>query len=151
MAVRGFSWVIEGELAGMARPDGLPEDWAELQGRGVSAVVDLSEQSWQGHRAPPAAMRYLHLPIREFAPPTREQVDRFVAFCDEQIGAGGSVAAHCLAGRGRTGTMIACFLVSRGLGPEAAIRAVRRVRPGSIETAEQEAAVYACADRTGGL
>lgn len=49
---------------------------------------------------------------------------------------------HCLLGHGRTGTLLACYLVkARALSGAAAIREIRRLRPGSIETREQEEAV----------
>lgn len=56
--------------------------------------------------------------------------------------AGQAVAVHCMLGHGRTGTMLACYLVkARALSGAAAIREIRRLRPGSIETREQEQAV----------
>jgi atypical dual specificity phosphatase len=59
----------------------------------------------------------------------------------ETVSNGAAVAVHCGAGLGRTGTLVACYLVAGGLSAEDAIAKVRRLRPGSIETAEQEAAV----------
>ncbi|NXC51886.1 DUS23 phosphatase, partial [Aleadryas rufinucha] len=45
-------------------------------------------------------------------------------------------------GHGRTGTLLACYLCKeRHLDGSDAIREIRRLRPGSIETAEQEQAV----------
>ncbi|NXY91890.1 DUS23 phosphatase, partial [Alcedo cyanopectus] len=45
-------------------------------------------------------------------------------------------------GHGRTGTMLACYLAkARGLSGVDAVREIRRLRPGSIETREQERAV----------
>jgi atypical dual specificity phosphatase len=41
------------------------------------------------------------------------------------------------AGLGRTGTMLACYFVKKGMPAPAAISHVRRIRPGSIETPEQ--------------
>ena len=51
---------------------------------------------------------------------------------------GGRVLLHCMAGRGRSGTIAARLLVESGAmaAPEA-IGAVRAVRPGAIETAQQ--------------
>ena len=49
------------------------------------------------------------------------------------------MAVHCIRGMGRTGTMIACYLVKAyGMTGRTAINEVRRLRPGSIETKEQE-------------
>lgn len=48
---------------------------------------------------------------------------------------------HCRAGLGRTGTVAARLLVEHGARPADAIALVRTVRPGSIETVEQESYV----------
>lgn len=60
-----------------------------------------------------------------------------------------AVAVHCILGLGRTGTMLACYLVKdKGLAPADAIAEIRRLRPGSIETYEQEKAVFQFYQRT---
>jgi protein-tyrosine phosphatase len=54
----------------------------------------------------------------------------------------GDVAVACMGGVGRTGTVAACALVEGGMGADAAIRLVRRVRhPDAVETSEQRAFV----------
>ncbi len=147
MSLREFSWIIEDELAAMARPGGSARDWEQLRRRGVSALVNLTRTEWPEQALSQAGLAYLHLPIAEFRPPSPEQVEEFVRFCEEHIAGDGAVAVHCLAGRGRTGTIVACYLVHRGMDPQRAIRFVRRQRPGSIETAGQEQAVHDFARR----
>lgn len=63
----------------------------------------------------------------------------------QAIAAGRVVAVHCGGGLGRTGTLLACYLARRGLNPADAIAQVRRVRPVSVETRVQVAAVEAYA------
>jgi len=45
--------------------------------------------------------------------------------------------------------VLACYLVHRGREPAEAITMLRELRPGSIQTPEQEAAVYAYAKLAG--
>ena len=55
--------------------------------------------------------------------------------------------AHCFWGRGRTGTMLACYLVKdEGISAEDAIKRIRDLRPYSVETYEQEDAVIEYAE-----
>lgn len=51
---------------------------------------------------------------------------------------GEMVVVHCRGGLGRTGLVVARFLVEEGMAPDDAIGLVRAVRPGAIETWEQE-------------
>lgn len=139
--LRNFSFVLAGELAGSAFPGwsgDLEEDLQEADEAGITAIVSLTEQPPDLQAIEAVGFRHLHLPVSDFSPPTLSQVREFVAFVDEEREAGGAVLVHCRAGVGRTGTMLAAYLVHEGKSAADAVRAVRRSRPGSIETGAQE-------------
>lgn len=144
-----FSWVIPGELAGMGLPWDLEAALAALKAQGVGAVVSLTERPIDARAVRRAGLAFLHVPVADMTAPSADDVARFVTFTEARIAEGRAVVAHCLAGRGRTGAMLACFLVHRGRSADAAIATVRSLRPGSIETPEQEAAVHTYARELG--
>ena len=88
-----------------------------------------------------------HDPVVDFTPPSPEQLLEIVRWMRSQVQAGRAVAVHCMAGLGRTGTVLAAWRVAEGLPPELAIADVRRRRPGSIETRGQEDAIFEFAER----
>jgi hypothetical protein len=57
----------------------------------------------------------------------------------EQARRGVNVEIGCLAGRGRTGTVVACMAVLAGIGEDGAVRWVRQQLPGAVETSAQQA------------
>jgi atypical dual specificity phosphatase len=83
----------------------------------------------------------------DFGVPSQRDLDRCVAWIDEQIEEGRAVAVHCFAGIGRTGTVLAAWMVAQGMDAEDVITEIRRLRPGSIETEGQAGAVRAFARR----
>jgi atypical dual specificity phosphatase len=58
-----------------------------------------------------------------------------------------AVLMHCQGGYGRTGTMLACYLVSQGWEAEKAMAEARARRPGSIVPWAQQACVVEYAAR----
>ena len=79
--------------------------------------------------------------------PTQDQLDRCVSAIQRAHAHGMNVAVHCTAGLGRTGPVLAAYFVAQGVAPASAITKVRRLRPGSIETTEQEEAIHTVARR----
>jgi len=139
-----FSWVVEDKLAGMARPGAarpVAEDLADLQAVGVRLLVSLTETPTSEAEAKPFDIEVLHIPVQDMTAPSVDQLAQFVDQAGSSMDASRAVAVHCYAGQGRTGTFLAAWFVSQGMNADAAIEEVRRLRPGSIETEEQEQAV----------
>ncbi len=136
-----FGFVIDNELAGLAHPDTFGDTKGaleELCTHGIGAVVSLDEYGIPPEAAEECGLVYKHIPIPDFHAPDLKQADEFVDFVTLQRSENRTVGVHCRGGYGRTGTLIACYLISQGKPADEAINLVRRRRPGSIETAGQE-------------
>lgn len=91
-------------------------------------------------------MSWTRLPIRDVdvpAAPFDAVWPAVRADLMRRLDAGERIVLHCRGGLGRTGIVAALLLIEHGADPEAAIRQVRKARPGAIETEKQEAYVRA--------
>lgn len=140
-------WVAPGVL-GCAYPR-TERALAALSASGVRLLVNLHKRPHEEARLARHGLREVHLPVKDFAAPSPEQVESAVGEIRGALAAGEAVAVHCGGGLGRTGTVLACYLLasSEDLGAEEAVRRVRALRPGSVETPAQLAAVQAWAGR----
>ncbi|XP_043532816.1 dual specificity protein phosphatase 23b [Chiloscyllium plagiosum] len=146
-APHNFSWIEPKKLAGMAMPR-LPAHYQYLYDNGIKHLVTLSERKPPYHDTCPG-LKIHHIKIDDFCPPSFEQIKRFLAVVEEASAKGEGVGVHCLHGFGRTGTMLACYLVkSKKITGVDAIAEIRRIRRGSIETHEQEKSVVQFHQRT---
>ena len=153
-----FSWVVPGKLAASGMPGSpyggsfhgpgtLAEDLQFAAAQNIGALVSLTETALDEAEVSAAGLEYLHLPVADMRAPAIDDCRRFVDFVTDRNGKGVAVLVHCVAGRGRTGTMLACFFVREGCGPLESLERVRRLRPGSVETEAQEAVVIEYAAR----
>ncbi len=130
----------------------LGTDLQQIRDWGAAAVVSLlepAELGWLqvphlGQEVERHGMKWLHIPIKDGGVPD-DEAERIWAEVGPRIRGllqeGQRVLFHCRAGHGRSGMMAARLLVELGWSAESAISEVRRVRPGAIEGAAQQAAV----------
>jgi atypical dual specificity phosphatase len=166
--MRGFYWLIDGQLAGCPRPGGrdvgnpferkndavleqtnrLDDDLAWLEEQGIGAVLSLTETPLAAETlARHEKLAVLHVPVPDMTPPLPGQLVRALEFIDEQRAQERAVVVHCLMGQGRTGTVLAAYLIRGGASPAEALRTVRGVCVGAVESSSQERALYAFAER----
>lgn len=140
-----FYWVIEGRLAGCSRPgaygQSIADDLAILRDHGIQSVLTLTETPVLAHELEAAGLDTLHLPVDDFFAPTTQQMLQALAYIDASLAESMPVAVHCLAGQGRTGTILAAWLLRSGLSADEAISEIRALAPGAIESAPQVAAL----------
>ncbi|XP_050295432.1 dual specificity protein phosphatase 23-like isoform X2 [Anthonomus grandis grandis] len=135
-----FSWIIPTYLAATSCPSTL-EELKFIKEQGISHLVTLSPEYHPPTKNYPG-IKWTYIPINEFEAPSLEDIKKFIHISDEYRSKKEAIAIHCRAGRGRTGTMAACYLVHfYNLAPETSISKIRLMRPGSVETYSQEKAV----------
>ena len=132
-----FTWIIDDRLGATSRPS-FPEDFEELRARGISSLISLTEYPPDSTYLSEFEIGVYRFPIPDMSIVSVETMDEIIAKIHSEIAFGRKIAVHCGAGLGRTGLVVACYLVSQGESGEEAILHVRHIRPGSIETDEQE-------------
>lgn len=137
-----FSWLFENKLAAMPYPES-EDAFTLLYEKGIRAVLNLAERPYSYETPARIGMLTRHIPVPDFTAPTLHQAEEAVAVISSCLDNHAPLAVHCMAGLGRTGTILACYLVSMEMPANNAIVVIREWRPGSIETLEQEAVVYA--------
>ena len=145
-APSGFTWIEKPLLAALARPSG-SEDLTWLREHGIEVLLTLTEDRLRRDWIEDAGLLVYHEPLEDMEAPTQDQLDRAVSAIVRANERKMGVAVHCGAGLGRTGVVLAAYFVARGLSAGNAIARIRRMRPGSIETDEQAAAVELFARR----
>jgi len=144
-------WVIPNVLAGMPMPfirterrlnrggalNAYDDELPLLYSAGIRSIVSLLNIPTDAAVYESAGFSFLCLPVPDGGAPTLEQASQFVRFVEAQRAMWRPVAVHCEAGLGRTGTMLATYLISQGKTATEAIKAVRDVEKVAIETPRQ--------------
>jgi atypical dual specificity phosphatase len=142
-----LTWIVPDVLAAMGRPYDLRKAVELFKDAGIGVVISLTESALNTDILAEFDIEYHHIPVEDFRAPDAAQIERFVSVVAAARKAGRRTLVHCFAGRGRSGAMAACYLVSLGRTPEEALAEVRSLRPGAVETDEQEEAIRDYAKR----
>lgn len=119
---------------------------------GTSALVTLIEQheiedldvTGIGDATLTRNIDWLHMPVKDVSIPGQDFEAAWQLHgpgLRSRLRAGFNIVVHCKGGLGRAGMIAASLLVELGTNPNDAMKQVRHVRPGAIETSEQESYV----------
>ena len=135
----GFVWVEKGKLAGSGYPASRKQvEW--LARAGVRSILSLTEQPLPVAWTEGLDVSTGHVPIADHEPPSFESLNRAVDFVENAVEAGRPVLVHCLAGEGRTGCVLAAYMIRvKGLGANEALAKVRETKPEFVEWRQEKA------------
>ncbi len=136
-----FYWTLENQLGGMQMPgllQPLGEDLEGLRSLGCRVLVSLrSEKVVDPSSLAEYGVTGFHFPIVDMGAPSPELALDLCRKIDGWLEQGLPTVLHCKAGLGRTGTILACFLVFRGSSAIAAVEEIRSVNPYYIQSSVQ--------------
>jgi atypical dual specificity phosphatase len=141
--IMNFSWVVDNKLAGSRGPRS-KSDLVALKQQGVGALVRLVEpyEAWvTSKEVNEAGLEDYNEPVPDFHAPTQAQIDKIITYIDAHVENGIPVGVSCNAGIARSGVILACYLVHKGLTPKDALELIRKKRGRGPEVPEQIIAV----------
>jgi atypical dual specificity phosphatase len=141
-APRGFNWIVPGKLAGCPAPgvsSPIDYDMNLLSRVGITRLITLTEADLDQSALTRHHLTNIHMPILDKEAPSIAQMHMLLVRMQKFIASGDVLAVHCKAGLGRTGTVLAAWLIrDGGLSATGAIERLRRIEPGFIQSAMQE-------------
>jgi len=137
----GFVWIDEGILAGSGYPASKGQlIW--LREQGINSILTLTERPLSIQWLEGLALEVRHIPMRDHRAPDTASLEEAATFVQDSIKAGHATLVHCLAGEGRTGSVLAAYLIKdRGVTAEEAMRTLRDIKPLFVEKEQEKAVV----------
>ncbi|EYB98381.1 hypothetical protein Y032_0131g1592 [Ancylostoma ceylanicum] len=143
-----MNWIIPGKILSFCGPhnesrieDGYPYHSPEtyfdyFRATNITTIVRLNMRMYDAKKFTDAGFEHVDLFFIDGSTPSEDIVEKFIRVVDNSKGA---VAVHCKAGLGRTGTLIACWMMKEfGLNAAECMAWLRICRPGSVIGPQQE-------------
>ncbi|XP_040215874.1 dual specificity protein phosphatase CDC14A isoform X2 [Rana temporaria] len=137
-----FNWIVPGKFLAFSGPhpkskieNGYPLHAPEayfpyFRKQNVTTIIRLNKKIYDARRFTDAGFDHYDLFFVDGSTPSDGIVRRFLNLCENTDGA---IAVHCKAGLGRTGSLIACYIMKHyRFTHSEAIAWIRICRPGSI-------------------
>jgi len=161
-----LNWHVPGKFLAFAGPHQVnritetgyphlaPEDYFDyFKQHNVTDIVRLNNKQYDSQRFVDAGFKFHDLFFIDGSTPDDEILNKFIKLSEA---AKGGVAVHCKAGLGRTGTLIACYMMKHFMltAPEC-IGWMRVARPGTVigpqqyYLGEKQAAMWRLGERIG--
>ena len=111
--------------------------------QGIRSIVCLNKENPLSRKIiEKEGFEYKFIPIKDFSAPSMKDMKMYIEFVENMIAKGKPVVTCCGAGIGRTGTMLAIYLVHEGFSPEEAMEELERKRRYGVEVQDQKEAIY---------
>lgn len=86
-----------------------------IRGHGIEAIVNLCAECYDLHELEKdAGFDVWYVPVHDEDVPSMEELEKTLAWMAESLKAGKKILVHCRFGIGRTGTIVAAFLMNEG-------------------------------------
>ena len=143
----GFRWVVPGLLAGTPQPGvvaPIDHDLTLLVSAGITHLITLTETDMDQAALQRHHLKNTHLAIFDRKAPSTSQMHMLLVRMQRLMDAGEVLAVHCKAGLGRTGLVLAAWMIrDGGLSADAAVERLRKVHSGYVQSDEQMDSLHA--------
>lgn len=132
-----MNWIIPGKILALAGPTeevfSINDFIPYAKEHNIKTLVRLNRPHYSPDQVIGEGIAHHHLFFKDGDIPTPSLIVRFCQIAEETLCNGAALAVHCRAGLGRTGTMIAIYLIYKhGLQADEVIAFLRMMRPGSV-------------------
>jgi protein-tyrosine phosphatase len=143
LAIQNSYWVIPDRFRAGAHPGfGSAGETKRklhwLMELGINFIVDLTETKGLGtdystYITETASMNkhqvtYKRIPLQDYGTPSHEKMVEILDTIDAALSEGNNIYLHCLAGMGRTGMTVGCYLVRHGTSGGKALEKIQELR-----------------------